>query len=101
MFLKVIALTLKSYMKQMWNIWDGFVAILSIAEIILEMTSFSKQRGFTIIRSLRLVSEIFCSCVFLIMIFFLRMTFTNNIKYKIAIPFSSTLAKKNVNGSFK
>ncbi|XP_065672374.1 sodium channel protein 1 brain isoform X5 [Hydra vulgaris] len=54
MLLKIIALNLKHYAKQMWNLLDSLVVVLSIIEIILETTSFSTQTGFTIIRSLRL-----------------------------------------------
>ncbi|XP_066925644.1 sodium channel protein 1 brain-like isoform X3 [Clytia hemisphaerica] len=54
MVLKLIALGLIGYTKSMWNIFDGLVVLMSIVDVIIEITIARDNGDFTIIRSLRL-----------------------------------------------
>ena len=56
MILKIVALTPKGYTTSKWNIFDGLVVLLSVIDLVMEISTKTENGDFTILRSFRLVS---------------------------------------------
>lgn len=56
MVLKLIASGLRGYLKSRWNIFDGFIVVISIVDLILELAKIGNGAGLSVLRTFRLVS---------------------------------------------
>lgn len=56
MVLKLIAFGPRGYVKSRWNIFDGFIVIISIVDLILELSKIGNGAGLSVLRTFRLVS---------------------------------------------
>ena len=57
--LKVIAFGPCGYVKSRWNIFDGFIVVISIVDLILErVVNVGNGAGLSVLRTLRLVSDL-------------------------------------------
>ena len=57
MLLKIIALGPKQYLTNQWNVFDGFVVVVSMLEMILHYSQVLPTRSLSVIRTFRLVSK--------------------------------------------
>lgn len=57
MVLKLISLGPRGYVKSRWNIFDGFIVVISIVDLILELAVDGKGAGLSVLRTFRLVSN--------------------------------------------
>lgn len=59
MVLKLTALGPRGYVKSRWNIFDGFIVVISIVDLILERgIKVGNGAGLSVLRTFRLVSEL-------------------------------------------
>ena len=59
MVLKVTAFGPCGYVKSRWNIFDGFIVVISIVDLILErVVNVGSGAGLSVLRTLRLVSDL-------------------------------------------
>ena len=58
MVLKLIASGGRAYLKSRWNIFDGFIVLVSIADLILELAKIGTGAGLSVLRTFRLVSTV-------------------------------------------
>lgn len=57
MVLKLIALGPRGYVNSRWNIFDGFIVVISIVDLILErVVKVGSGAGLSVLRTFRLVS---------------------------------------------
>ena len=56
--MKLISFGPRGYLKSRWNIFDGFIVIISIVDLILEVSDIGKGGGFSVLRTFRLVSSV-------------------------------------------
>ena len=56
MVLKLVALGLRGYCKTRWNIFDGFIVVISIVDLILELANIMSGAELSVLRTFRLVS---------------------------------------------
>lgn len=57
MVLKLTALGPRGYVKSRWNIFDGFIVLISIVDLILERgVKVGNGAGLSVLRTFRLVS---------------------------------------------
>ncbi len=65
MVLKLTALGPRGYVKSRWNIFDGFIVLISIVDLILERgVKVGNGAGLSVLRTFRLVSDRLCSLAF-------------------------------------
>lgn len=57
MVLKLTAFGLKEYCKNRWNLFDGTIVILSLADMILSHSGAISGAGLSVLRTFRLVSR--------------------------------------------
>lgn len=57
MVLKLIFLGLWGYVKSCWNIFDGFIVVISVVDFIFEFVVDGKGVGFSVFRIFRFVSN--------------------------------------------
>lgn len=58
MVLKVISSGPRGYVKSRWNIFDGFIVLISIVDLILELVNVGNGAGLSVLRTFRLVSTL-------------------------------------------
>ena len=58
MVLKVTAFGPRGYVKSRWNIFDGFIVVISIIDLILELVNIGSGAGLSVLRTFRLVSDL-------------------------------------------
>ena len=59
MVLKVTAFGPCGYVKSRWNIFDGFIVVISIVDLVLErVVKIGSGAGLSVLRTLRLVSDL-------------------------------------------
>ena len=59
MVLKVTAFGPRGYVKSRWNIFDGFIVVISIVDLILERgVKVGNGAGLSVLRTFRLVSTL-------------------------------------------
>lgn len=56
MILKLVALGLRGYVSNRWNIFDGVVVIISVIDFIVVNTQGTDGTGTSVLRAFRLVS---------------------------------------------
>ena len=57
---------LVDYLKSRWNLFDGFIVIMSIVDTIFELAKFRESAGTSIFRTFRLVNKAdsyLCMCI--------------------------------------
>jgi len=64
MILKLIALGVRGYLSNRWNIFDGIVVIISVIDFIVVQTQGTEATGTSVLRAFRLVSIPFYDYVF-------------------------------------
>lgn len=55
MVLKLISLGPRGYVKSRWNIFDGFIVVISVVDLILELAVVGKGAGLSVLRTFRLL----------------------------------------------
>lgn len=55
MVLKLVALGLRGYCKTRWNIFDGFIVVISIVDLILELANIMSGAELSVLRTFRLL----------------------------------------------
>ena len=56
MVLKLVAFGPRGYVKTRWNIFDGFIVVISIVDLILVLAKIGGGAGLSVLRTFRLVS---------------------------------------------
>lgn len=54
--MKLIASGPRGYLKSRWNIFDGFIVLISIVDLILLLAKIGNGAGLSVLRTFRLVS---------------------------------------------
>ena len=57
MVLKLVAFGPRGYVKTRWNIFDGFIVVISIVDLILVLAKIGGGAGLSVLRTFRLVSR--------------------------------------------
>lgn len=58
MVIKLMGVGFVDYLKSRWNIFDGFIVIMSLVDTFFELANFRESAGTSIFRTFRLVSKI-------------------------------------------
>jgi hypothetical protein len=53
-----MAVGLLDYLKSRWNLFDGFIVIMSLVDTTFELVKFRESAGTSIFRTFRLVSNL-------------------------------------------